>query len=849
MDTAVKITPMYSQFLEVKKSYPDAIVFFRMGDFYEMFGKDAKVASKILNIALTARNKNEENPIPMCGVPYHSYVPYLKKLVDAGYKVAICEQLEDPKQAKGIVKRGVVRVVTPGTVIEEDVLIGNDFNFILSVEQTDKYYYIAVADSSTGDLFLSKNSSLEDIVVRWNPKEIITTREIEGRFANVTRLNYRYDEEFIRQKISSYFGVTSINAVGIGEDGFIKTIFNIIKYLDDNLLNIQLKKPIIIAEKDQLYLDSVAIKTLEIIDSPEKGNSLYDVLNCCKTPMGERLFKSRLVNPIRDIDEINRRQEWIQFFIENSSLISQLETVLDEIYDLERIITRITAGKGSPRDLIWLKNSIKKIDDLKRLFIGFTHPYVVGFLEQFDTLADIWGLIDRSINDDPPVNISDGGVIKKGFSPEIDELVEIKRGSQALLLKIENEEKLKTGISTLKVRYNKVFGYYIEISKGQVGKVPDYYDRKQTLVNTERFTTPELKLLEEKILTAEEKLGELEYKIFSEIRQKIASESERVRRTSYNVAEVDFFFAAAKMAIKNRYIRPEVGDFEDIESIDGRHPVIEAKNNMNFVPNDFFIGTSNQKVLIITGPNMSGKSTYLRTIAIITIMAHTGLFVPASRAKIGFVDRIFTRVGASDNLARGESTFMVEMLETANILKNATPKSLLILDEVGRGTSTFDGLSIAWAVAEYIAENIKAKTLFATHYHELTELESMVRGVKNYTAQVKEWKNEIIFMKKVVEGVADKSYGIYVAKLAGLPEEVVKRSEEVLTILEKHEISIDGSFFIDKRKKPYERTVVQPMILFSDHPIIDEIKNINPDELSPKEALEVLYRIKEKLNG
>lgn len=845
-----KITPMYSQFIAEKKNYPDAILFFRMGDFYEMFGEDAKIASKILNIALTARNKNEENPIPMCGIPYHSYLPYLKKLVDAGYKVAICEQLEDPSTAKGIVKRGVVRVVTPGTVIEEDVLSGSDYNIIFSVEQFGKHYFFAIADSSTGDLFLSKSVSLSDNVEKWKPKEIISSTVESVSSGSVVKISCKYSDEYLAQRVASYFGVSSLNGLGINEIGFIKAVFNLIKYFDDNFLSVILKKPVTISSERELYLDSIAIKTLEIVESsdPISKNSLFDLLNCCKTPMGERLLKSRLISPLRDKNEIYRRQEWIQFFVDNNETISELESLLSEVYDMERIITRIVAGRGSPRDLIWLKNSISNLSDIKSVLSRYHHQYVKDFIEEFDTLRDLWELIDKSISDDPPLTTTEGGIIKTGFSPEVDELTNIKKNSEQLLLKIESDEKQKTGITTLKVRYNKVFGYYIEISRGQAGKVPDYYDRKQTLVNAERFTTPELKILENKILNAEEELGRLEYKLFTEIRGKMADESDRVRKTSSDIAELDFFISMAKISLKYRYVRPEVGDFDEIEIIDGRHPVIESKLNMNFIPNDFFIGQPAQKLLVITGPNMSGKSTYLRTIALITIMAHVGLFIPASKGRIGFVDRIFTRVGASDNLAKGESTFMVEMLETANILKNATQKSLLILDEVGRGTSTFDGLSIAWAVAEYIAEKIGSKTLFATHYHELTELESMVKGVKNFTAQVKEWKNEIIFMKKVVEGVADKSYGIYVGKLAGLPEEMLSRAEEVLSILEKHEISIDGSLFMTKKKKSYERTVVQPMLVFSDHPIIDELKNINPDDLSPKEALEILYKLKGKLD-
>ncbi|MGC8767941.1 DNA mismatch repair protein MutS [Calditerrivibrio sp.] len=850
MEDNIKITPMYSQFLQEKKNYPDAILFFRMGDFYEMFGEDAKIASKILNIALTARNKNEENPIPMCGIPYHSYIPYLKKLVDAGYKVAICEQLEDPKNAKGIVKRGVVRVVTPGTLIEDDILAGNDFNFILSFEKDGDIFYAVVSDTSTGDTFVTKSASIEDIITQWSPKEIITTMN-NPTVRNATILRYRYNYEYMLDRVADYYEITSTIAIGIREESIVKALFNLIKYIDDNLLDVKLKFPEFFTFDDTLYMDAVAIKTLEVVESsdPSGKTSLFDVLNFCKTAMGERLLKFYLLTPTRLKFEILRRQEWITFFVNNSDLIDSLSKVLSEINDIERIITRISAKKGSPRDLVGLKNSLKQLPQIKKILKGYISPILQDFIDNFDDLKDIYQLIDNAISDDPPLNIKDCGVIKDGYSSEVDELRGIRKNSQSLLLKIENEEKEKTGISTLKVRYNKVFGYYIEISKGQAGKVPDYYERRQTLVNAERFITPELKKLEEKILTAEERLQELEYEIFCQIRDDVSSNSSRIRYVAQMVAEIDFFISAAFCAIKYNYVRPEVGDFEEIKIIDGRHPVIERRVREGFVPNDILLDGIKNRLMIITGPNMSGKSTYLRTAAVITLMAHCGLFVPAREAKIGFVDRIFTRVGARDNLARGESTFMVEMLETANILKNATSKSLIILDEIGRGTSTFDGLSIAWSVAEYIAERIKAKTLFATHYHELTELESMVSGVKNYTALVKEWKNEIIFMRKIAEGVADRSYGIYVAKLAGLPEVIVSRAEEVLSILEKHEISIDGSFMMTKRKKSYERTVIQPMLLFEEHPIITELKSINPDELSPKDALELFYRIREKLDA
>ncbi|MEC9493231.1 DNA mismatch repair protein MutS [Flexistipes sp.] len=843
------LTPMMAQYYEIKEKYPDHLLFFRMGDFYEMFGEDANVASRILSIALTSRNKKEENPVPMCGIPYHAYKSYLNKLLEAGKKVAICEQLEDPSTAKGIVKRGVTRVISPGTVIDEDSLESHDFNILMSAYKSGEHYHICAVDTSTGDTFLQQQKYLEDSLAKWNPKEIISNIDLEIKNTGFYKISRNQHIKAVEDKVTGHFGVRTPKSLGIYDKELLYPLSYILNYLEDSFLEVSLKKPVFLTAENEVYLDAVAVNTLEVVNtsSDSENPSLYNILNRCNTAMGMRLLKKWLLSPSRNLGEIYRRQSIVEFFTQNSIYRNSIKDKLKQVYDIERIASRIVAERSGPRDLIWLKNSISNLPGILNVLEEIRHPNIDDLKEGFDTLGDIYSLIENAITDEPPLNITEGGIIKSSFNNDIAHLREIKDNSRKMLARIEAQEKEKTGIPTLKVRYNKVFGYYIEISKTHSSKAPEHYRRKQTLVNAERFITDELKKLEDEILNAEDKLAKLEYDIFKSIRKDVRKEKDRIREVAGKVAELDVLLNFAEIADKYSYCRPEVGDFEEIRIIDGRHPVVENRMSEPFIPNDAFLDNSENNLLIITGPNMSGKSTYIRMVAINTLLAHTGSFIPAASAKISLVDRIFTRVGAKDNLAKGESTFMVEMVETANILNNATASSLIVLDEIGRGTSTFDGVSIAWAVAEYILNKIKAKTLFATHYHELTDIPKINSGSRNYTVEVKEWKNEVIFLRNIIEGSADRSYGVYVAKIAGLPGEVISRSNEIMATLEKNEYGIDGLPKLAKknRKSPRTEKVVEPFLVFEEHPAVSELKSVNINDITPLEALNLLNKLKE----
>lgn len=845
MAKEAKITPMMQQYYEIKKSRPDCILFFRMGDFYEMFEQDAEIASKILGITLTSRSKANDNAIPMCGIPHHSYLAYMTKLLKAGKKVAICEQLEDPRSVKGIVKRGVVRVVTPGTIIEDEALTSFDHNFLMGVVFENNKYYIAIADTSTGDVFLQKTDNIDDALSRWLPKEIIAREEFDTHGLAININPIKSHIQTIKDKVLTHFDVTTERSIGITEKGFIYALYLVLDYIQDNLLDASLKKPTLISADKELYLDAIAVSTLELISNSENGSTegtLFSVMDHCVTSMGERMLKRWILSPLRDLDVIRRRQETVEFFVNDYSLRSELREKLKSVYDIERIISRIVAKKSNGRDLAWLRKSIENLPDIKHLLSKSSHPHIVDMQSDFDCLDEIFNKLEHSIIQEPPLTISEGGVINDGFNADVDELRDIKLNGKRLLLKIETEEKAKTGIP-LKVKYNKVFGYYIEVSRANSDKVPDYFERKQTLVNAERFITDELKELESKILSSEDRLSKLEYELFQQIRNDIEMEKDRIRKAAHFISELDTLLSLAESAEKNRYIKPEMCDSADISIIDGRHPVVEYKMPEPFVPNNVFLDDDENKLHIITGPNMSGKSTYIRMVALISLMAHMGSFVPASSAKIGLIDRVFTRVGASDNLSKGESTFMVEMVETANILNNATDRSLVILDEIGRGTSTFDGVSIAWAVAEYLLNKIKAKTLFATHYHELTDIPLLNSGAKNYTIDVKEWNGEIIFLRKIIPGSTDRSYGIYVGKLAGLPKSVTDRSDEILHQLEKNEFGSDG---LPKLAKSSGKTEIvhQPMLIFEENPALEILRDLDINDLTPIDALNKLNEIK-----
>ena len=844
MEKPKNITPAMAQFYNIKEQYPDSILFFRMGDFYEMFGDDAVTASKILGIALTCRNKSSENQVPLCGIPYHSYMPYLVKLLKAGKKVAICEQLEDPKFAKGVVKRGVTRVVTPGTALEDEANVTFDNNFLLSMYAELEYIYIAAIDVTTGETFLKtiNASALESSSLTMDVKEIISNIDLEINNIPVTLRHTGKVYNNALNKVLTHYNVSSEKALFIDEKGYIWALAMALDYLDDLILTTKLMLPVTLKDDDYLILDNVAASTLELVTSNNGvENSLFYVLNKTATPMGARFLKSTLLRPLRNIYNINKRFKTIEYLIANPSFLDTVSGLLSNIFDIERITSRLISLRATPKDLIWLKLSLESLPELKAMLLSVPEIFDDYKLEGFE---DLYNLIDKAIIDEPPVNIKEGGIIKSGYNSHIDELRDIKVTGKSKIAEMEEAEKKKTGINQLKIGYNKVFGYYFEVSRLNASKMPAYFERKQTLANSERFVTEELRELENKILNAEEKLADIEYAIFSDIRKYASEQADSLRKLAKIISELDLVISFAHVSMDNNYVMPKIVEKGNINIVNGRHAVVERKSKSPFVPNDYCLDNDENRLLIITGPNMSGKSTYLRSCALIAVMAHCGCFVPADMAEIPLLDRIFTRVGASDNLSRGESTFMVEMVETANILQNATRSSLIILDEIGRGTSTFDGISIAWAVAEYILNHIGAKTLFATHYFELTEIGEKGKGAKNYTVSVEEWNNEVIFLRKVVKGTADKSYGIYVGKMAGLPSEVIARAEQVLSDLENHEVI---SLNTDNKSKKQTQRFVQPILVFDDsHPVIDELKQLNIDNITPIQAMQILHNLYEK---
>ncbi len=844
MEKPKNITPAMAQFYNIKEQYPDSILFFRMGDFYEMFGDDAVTASKILGIALTCRNKSSENQVPLCGIPYHSYMPYLVKLLKAGKKVAICEQLEDPKFAKGVVKRGVTRVVTPGTALEDEANVTFDNNFLLSMYAELEYIYIAAIDVTTGETFLKtiNTSALESSSLTMDVKEIISNIDLEINNIPVTLRQTGKVYNNALNKVLTHYNVSSEKALFIDEKGYIWALSMALDYLDDLILTTKLMLPVTLKDDDYLILDNVAASTLELVTSNNGvENSLFYVLNKTATPMGARFLKSTLLRPLRNIYNINKRFKTIEYLIANPSFLDTVSGLLSNIFDIERITSRLISLRATPKDLIWLKLSLESLPELKAMLLSVPEIFDDYKLEGFE---DLYNLIDKAIIDEPPVNIKEGGIIKSGYNSHIDELRDIKVTGKSKIAEMEEAEKKKTGINQLKIGYNKVFGYYFEVSRLNASKMPAYFERKQTLANSERFVTEELRELENKILNAEEKLADIEYAIFSDIRKYASEQADSLRKLAKIISELDLVISFAHVSMDNNYVMPKIVEKGNINIVNGRHAVVERKSKSPFVPNDYYLDNDENRLLIITGPNMSGKSTYLRSCALIAVMAHCGCFVPADMAEIPLLDRIFTRVGASDNLSRGESTFMVEMVETANILQNATRSSLIILDEIGRGTSTFDGISIAWAVAEYILNHIGAKTLFATHYFELTEIGEKGKGAKNYTVSVEEWNNEVIFLRKVVKGTADKSYGIYVGKMAGLPSEVIARAEQVLSDLENHEVI---SLNTDNKSKKQTQRFVQPILVFDDsHPVIDELKQLNIDNITPIQAMQILHNLHKK---
>ncbi len=866
------VTPMMRQYQAAKEQYADCLLFFRMGDFYEMFGEDAICASRELNIVLTARDSGNGTRMPMCGVPYHSVDNYLARLIEKGYKVAICEQMEDPKLAKGLVKREVIRVITPGTIMEDNMLEKKKHNYLAACwreENRNKDAFgLAYTDISTGEFAVSELrgeylwDTLADELNRINPAELILPQniydeeffQIRMRGNGVGTISRAYDDTYIKNNaeelVRLQFNVASLEGLGLNDKPLaVKAAATILDFLaQTQKKSLQYIDQInVFTIGEHMVLDQTARRNLELtatMRSNQRHGSLLWVLDDTLTPMGGRLLKDWLENPLLKTELIRRRLDGVEELVRQPVVLDDLRKQLNNIYDLERIVGRICYGSASPRDLIALRNSLYLLPGVFAFINRLQSPFFMILFDHLDLLEDVCQLLEKSIADDPPVSAKDSGVIKEGYNQEVDQLREITNGAKNWLLDFEIRERERTGIRTLKIGYNKVFGYYIEISKGRLADVPAHYTRKQTLVNGERFITSELKEMEDKMLRAGDKLASLEYQLFCEIRDQIAAASNRIRHAADVIAHLDALQSLAAVAIANDYCKPQVNDQKTLQICEGRHPVIEKIiGRENYIDNNTDLDDSKQ-MMLITGPNMAGKSTYMRQVALIVLMARMGSFVPAKQAVIGYIDRIFTRVGAADDLAAGQSTFMVEMNETSNILRNATDNSLILLDEIGRGTSTFDGMSIAWAVAEYLCSGpCRPKTLFATHYHELTTLADNFPEIHNYSVSAHERNGKIIFLRKIVPGGVDRSYGIQVAKLAGLPGPVIKRAKEVLAALqaEKH---------IENKLKKGEQLTFADILLGEQQAetpaIIEELAKLDLDGLTPLAALTLLSQWKKE---
>ncbi len=874
-------TPMMQHYLKTHEEYKDCILFYRLGDFYEMFFNDAKVVSKELELTLTGKSCGAEERAPMCGIPYHAAETYLTRLVKKGYKVAICEQVEDPKLAKGMVKREVTRVVTPGTTLNAQALDETKNNYIMCIAYIGDHYGISSADITTGDYYVTEVDSerkLLDEVNKYQPTEIICNEAFYISGIDIDDMKNRmgiviysldawyFSDETAQMTLKDHFKVRDLEGLGLADyDSGVVAAGALLKYLYETqkttLSNLVAIHPYTTGKF--MIIDSSTRRNLELVETlreKQKRGSLLWVLDKTRTAMGARTLRNFVEQPLIERTEIEERYDAIDEFNTNAITREEIREYLNPVYDLERLITRVTYQTANPRDLIAFRNSIHMLPPIKTLMSDFQSPLLKRLYEQLDTLDELYELIERSIAEEPPLTLHDGGILKEGYNEEVDRLRKAKTDGKSWLADLEAKEREKTGIKNLKIKYNKVFGYYLEVTNSFKDLVPDYFTRKQTLANAERFITPELKELEDVILGAEDKLIVLEYELFREVRQKVADEVVRIQKTAKAVAQIDVFASLATVAEQNNYCRPKLNEKGLIDIKDGRHPVVERMiQNEMFVANDTYLDNGSNRVSIITGPNMAGKSTYMRQSALIVLMAQIGSFVPAKSAKIGIVDRIFTRVGASDDLASGQSTFMVEMSEVANILRNATSNSLLILDEIGRGTSTFDGLSIAWAVVEHISNPrlLGAKTLFATHYHELTELEGKLNSVNNYCIAVKEKGDDIVFLRKIVKGGADKSYGIQVAKLAGVPDNVIERAKEIVEELSNNDIteivqniSAEGS---SKRSKPKLDEVDLEQISLLDtmdnDTILNELKELDLGQMTPIEAMNKLYELQNKVKN
>lgn len=875
-----KLSPMMAEYVKTKQQYKDCILFYRLGDFYEMFFEDALTVTKELEITLTGKDCGLEERAPMCGVPFHAAETYINRLIEKGYKVAICEQVEDPKKAKGLVKREVIRVVTPGTTLDAASLDESKNNYLMSIVSMEDHFGCAIADISTGDCFLTevdKPQKLLDEINKFVPAEIICndaffmsgvdTDDLKNRLGIcVFPLDaWYFDDSLCKRTLKEHFHVNTLEGLGI-QDYDIGVIASgaLFLYLQETqksaLSHMAGIRPY--AAEKYMLIDSSSRRNLELVETLREKNkrgSLLWVLDKTKTAMGARTLRSYVEQPLIDAQEINRRLEALEELNKSPMLRDEIREYLNPIYDLERLISRISYQSANPRDLIAFASSLEMLPHIRQILKDFKTPLLTELYEDMDPLEDIASLIKSAIVDEPPLAQKDGGIIREGYHEDVDKFRRSRTDGKKWLTELEVREKERTGIKSLKIKYNRVFGYSLEVTNSFKELVPENYIRKQTLTNAERYITQELKDLEDLILGAEDKLYALEYELFCEVRDKVGAEVVRIQKTAKAVAALDVFASLALVAQRNNYVRPKINESGVLDIKNGRHPVVEQmiEHDM-FIANDTYLDNQKKRVSIITGPNMAGKSTYMRQTALIVLMAQIGSFVPADKANIGIVDRIFTRVGASDDLASGQSTFMIEMTEVANILRNATSRSLLILDEIGRGTSTFDGLAIAWAVIEHISDTklCGAKTLFATHYHELTELEGKISGVNNYCIAVKEKGDDIVFLRKIVKGGADKSYGIQVAKLAGVPDSVICRAKELVEELSDADITAAVKDLTSSSKKKqkivYDQVDMAQMSLFDtiqDNDIVEEIRNLDMSHLTPMEAMNILYNLQNKIQN
>lgn len=853
-----ELTPLMKQYRSIKERYRDAIVFFRLGDFYEMFGEDAEKASRILQIALTTRDKSREDPVPMCGIPYFASESYIAKLIRAGCKVAVCEQMEDPKEAKGIVERDIVRVITPGTQTPENP---KENTYIASIFPSGTKHGIAIADISTGQFIVYEtDKAIEDEMCRFEPREILMPLSLKDDIHYREALNgfyisvyedWYYDYSEAYKTLLRHLKVSSLDGFGCSNmNAAISAAGALVGYVEETQKETFVLNTISPLRQDSyMFLDASTQRNLELTHNIRDGSpdgTLLWALDETLTPMGGRYLRSSILKPLISVEEILKRQEAVEYLLYDFELLESLRTSMRRIQDIERLVSRVVSKTANARDLIAIKNSLSYLPKIRKSLASSKDPFLKSLSHAISECPSLTELIEKSITENPPLGLRDGGIIRDGYHAEIDELRKISKKGKSFIADLEQKERQHTGINSLKIGYNRIFGYYIEITKANLHMVPEQYIRKQTLVGGERYITPELKEYESRVLGSEERLKNLEYEIFQDVLEAVRRDSEPMNSTASALALIDFLASLSVVAKRHNYAKPVIDGQGVIEIIDGRHPVLERmQTDERFIPNSVYMNTDDDRLLIITGPNMAGKSTYMRQVAIVTIMAQMGGFVPAAEAKIGLTDRIFTRIGASDFLTKGQSTFMVEMIEVANITHNATSRSLIILDEVGRGTSTFDGISIAWAVAEHILNTIRARTLFATHYNELTELALTHDGVRNFNVAVKEWGDEIIFLRKIEKGPADKSYGIQVARLAGLPDSIIKRARDVLANLEKEELNETGLPKL-AGKKSKKGTVQLDLFSTANDSLIQDIRDIDVKSLTPENALKKLIEIKMK---